>query len=148
MYVTEMFRQSPLLIVQEFTPTHFDWRIGILDGKMLYACKYYQAKAHWQIARKMPSGATRFGKVEAVPIDQVPSVVRKVALRGSKLIGDGLYGVDLKEVNGKALMIEINDNPNIETGYEDVVEKNRLYDLVMSSFLRRIRKSAAAGSAK
>jgi glutathione synthase/RimK-type ligase-like ATP-grasp enzyme len=144
----DMFRQSPLLIVQEFTPTPFDWRIGVLDGRILYACKYYQAKAHWQIARKMPSGTTRFGKVEAVPIDQVPAAVRKVALRGSKLIGDGLYGVDLKEVNGKALMIEINDNPNIETGYEDVVEKDKLYETVMTSFVRRIRKGAAAGAAK
>ncbi len=141
----EMFRQSPLLIVQEFTPTPFDWRIGVLDGRILFACKYHQAKSHWQIARKMPSGATRFGKVEAVPLDQVPTSIKRVAVRGAKLIGDGLYGVDLKEVGGKALMIEINDNPNIDTGYEDGVEKERLYDTVIASFLRRIRKSAGAG---
>jgi glutathione synthase/RimK-type ligase-like ATP-grasp enzyme len=142
----DMFRQSPLLIVQEFTPTPFDWRIGVMDGRILFAAKYHQAKAHWQIARKMPNGATRFGKVEAVAIEAVPASVRKVALRGSKLIGDGLYGVDLKEVNGKALMIEINDNPNIETGYEDVFEKDKLYDAVIASFLRRIRKGAAQGA--
>ncbi len=144
----DMFKQSPLLIVQEFTPTPFDWRIGVLDGRILFAARYYQAKAHWQIARRMPSGNTRFGKVEAVAIDEVPLAVRRVALRGSKLIGDGLYGVDLKEVNGKALMIEINDNPNIETGYEDVFEKDKLYDAVIASFLRRIRKSTAQGAAK
>ena len=144
----DMFRQSPLLIVQEFTPTPFDWRIGVLDGKILFACKYHQAKAHWQIARKMPSGATRFGKVEAVAIADVPRPIRKVAVHGAKLIGDGLYGVDLKEVNGKALMIEINDNPNIETGYEDAVEKDRLYDAVIGSFVRRIRKATGQGASK
>jgi glutathione synthase/RimK-type ligase-like ATP-grasp enzyme len=144
----DMFRQSPLLIVQEFTPTPFDWRIGVLDGRILYACRYHQAKAHWQIARKMPSGATRFGKVDAVPIHDVPAAVRKIAVQGAKLIGDGLYGVDLKEVNGKALMIEINDNPNIETGYEDVVEKDKLYDAVIASFLRRIRKGSVQGTLK
>ena len=143
----EMFRQSPLLIVQEFTPTPFDWRIGVLDGRILFACKYHQAKAHWQIARQMPSGATRFGKVEAIPLDKVPASIKRIAVRGSKLIGDGLYGVDLKEVNGKALMIEINDNPNIDTGYEDGVEKEKLYDAVIASFLRRIRKSAGTGGA-
>ncbi|MEZ5392861.1 MAG: hypothetical protein R2724_08280 [Bryobacterales bacterium] len=73
--------------------------------------------------------------------------MRKVAVQGSKLIGDGLYGVDLKEVNGKPLMIEINDNPNIETGYEDAVEKDKVYDAVIASFLRRIRKGAAQGAA-
>ena len=144
----EMFRQSPLLIVQEFTPTPFDWRIGLLDRKILFACKYHQAKAHWQIARKMPSGSTRYGKVEAVAIHDVPPAVRKVALHGAKLIGDGLYGVDLKEVGGKALMIEINDNPNIETGYEDAVEKDRVYDAIIGSFVRRIRKATAQGAAK
>jgi len=30
-----MFEHSDLLIAQEFTPTDFDWRIGILDGKPL-----------------------------------------------------------------------------------------------------------------
>jgi glutathione synthase/RimK-type ligase-like ATP-grasp enzyme len=142
----DMFKQSPLLIVQEFTPTPFDWRIGVLNGRILFAAKYHQARAHWQIARRMPSGATHFGKVEAVPVDAVPAAVRRIAVRGSKLIGDGLYGVDLKEVNGKALMIEINDNPNIEVGEEDGIEKDKLYDTVIAGFLRRIRRGAAQGA--
>ena len=135
----EMFKDSPLLIVQEFTPTSFDWRICVLEGKILFACKYHQAKDHWQIAQRFASGFTRFGKVEAVPIGDVPASVRKVALKGAELIGDGLYGVDLKETPAGPLMIEINDNPNIETGYEDVIEKDRVYEQIINAFLRRIQ---------
>jgi glutathione synthase/RimK-type ligase-like ATP-grasp enzyme len=127
------------LIVQEFAPTAFDWRICVLEGRMLFACRYYQAKDHWQIARRFESGFTRFGKVEAVPAEKVPPAVKKVALKGSKLIGNGLYGVDIKELNGQALMIEINDNPNIDTGYEDTVEKDRVYEKIITCFLRRVK---------
>lgn len=140
--LTEMFKKSPLLIVQEFTPTPFDWRIGVLNGRMLFACKYYQAKAHWQIAARAPGQSTRYGKVEAIPNDKVPAAVRQVALRSAKLIGQGLYGIDLKEVNGKPLMIEINDNPNIETAYEDAAVKDKLYDTIIAHFLTRIRREA------
>jgi glutathione synthase/RimK-type ligase-like ATP-grasp enzyme len=135
----EMFKDSPLLIVQEFAPTPFDWRICILEGRMLFACRYYQAKDHWQIARRFKSGFTRFGKVEAVPASKVPPAVRKVALRGAGLIGKGLYGVDIKELNGQPVIIEINDNPNIDTGYEDTVEKDRIYEKIITCFLRRVR---------
>jgi hypothetical protein len=36
-------------------------------------------------------------------------------------------------------VIEINDNPNIDTGYEDTVAKDRVYDAIINAFLRRIR---------
>jgi glutathione synthase/RimK-type ligase-like ATP-grasp enzyme len=144
--LSEMFKSSPLLIVQEFTPTPYDWRIGVLEGKMLYAAKYYQAKDHWQIARHYSSGYTRFGRVEAVAPQDVPRKVKSVALKGARLIGDGLYGVDLKEIDGRVLMIEVNDNPNLETGYEDVFEKDQLYDRIITALLRKIRReSASAG---
>ena len=39
----EMFRHSSVLLAQEFIPTEFDWRIGLLDGEPLFACKYYMA---------------------------------------------------------------------------------------------------------
>jgi len=38
-----------MLLIQSFIPTEFDWRIGIIDNKPLYACRYYMAKNHWQI---------------------------------------------------------------------------------------------------
>ena len=53
------------------------------------------------------------GHSETVALDQVPQAVLKAAVKSSSLIGDGLYGVDLKEVNGKVYVIEINDNTPI-----------------------------------
>src|SRR5690606_26312455 len=44
-----MLGESDLVIGQEFAPTDFDWRIGVIEGKAFFACKYYMAKDHWQI---------------------------------------------------------------------------------------------------
>jgi glutathione synthase/RimK-type ligase-like ATP-grasp enzyme len=54
------------------------------------------------------------------------------------LIGDGFYGVDLKVIKNKCYVIEINDNPSIEAGYEDAVLKDDLYLTVMRVFRNRI----------
>jgi len=53
-------------------------------------------------------------------------------------MGNGLYGVDLKEVNGQAIVIEVNDNPSIDHGVENAIRKNELYHDIMSVFLRRM----------
>lgn len=91
-----LFDKSSILLAQEFTPTDFDWRIGILNGEPLYACKYYMAKGHWQIYCHYASGRSRCGLVETIPIYQVPRKVLDTALRAASFIGKGLYGVDLK----------------------------------------------------
>lgn len=140
--LNELFKDSPLLIVQEFRPTPFDWRVAVLEGRMLFICKYHQAKDHWQIARRFPSGFTRHGRVEAIANRSAPAAVRKLALSGAALIGDGLYGVDIKETASGPVIIEINDNPNLETTYEDGAEKDRIYEKIIDVFLRRIHKAA------
>jgi glutathione synthase/RimK-type ligase-like ATP-grasp enzyme len=61
-------------------------------------------------------------------------------MRATKLIGDGLYGVDLKQIGNQVYLIEINDNPNIDAGYEDRLMGDDLYDRVMQVFLRRIQQ--------
>jgi len=135
----DMFRRSPLLIAQEFTPTAFDWRIGVLDGKLLFAARYHMVKDHWQIVGKWSTGRTRYGRVEAVPIPEVPPTVTALALEACALIGDGLYGVDIKETPDGPAVIEVNDNPNIMEGDEDAVEHDRVYDAIIATLLARIR---------
>lgn len=56
-------------------------------------------------------------------------------------MGDGLYGVDLKEINGKVYVIEVNDNPNIDSGVEDLVLGKELYRKLARSFYTRIEMS-------
>jgi len=62
----------------------------------------------------------------------------QTAIKAASLIGDGLYGVDLKMVNGKVYVVEVNDNPNIDSGVEDKVLGNKLYDKLVESFYNRI----------
>ncbi|UCF20775.1 MAG: RimK family protein [Gemmatimonadota bacterium] len=137
----EMFKRSPLLTLQEYRPTEFDWRVGVLDGAVLYVCKYHMVKGHWQIASSSRSGRPRYGEVEAVALDQSPVQVRSLALEAAALIGDGLYGVDVKETDAGPVLIEINDNPDLWVGEEDAVQGDRLYEEIVSAFLRRIQDS-------
>ncbi|MDZ7692532.1 MAG: RimK family protein [Balneolaceae bacterium] len=135
-----LFAKSDLLIAQEFIPTDFDWRVGILNHKPLYVCKYFMARKHWQIYERSKTGRTYEGKAETLSVEEAPAEVIKTALKAANLIGDGLYGVDLKQVNGKVHVIEVNDNPSIDSGIEDGVLKDDLYREIMTEILRRIEQ--------
>jgi glutathione synthase/RimK-type ligase-like ATP-grasp enzyme len=135
----ELLEQSDLIIAQSFVPTDFDWRVGILDRQPLYACRYYMAQGHWQIIQRS-LGHTRYGRVETMLVEEAPRRVVRTALRAANLVGDGLYGVDLKQVGRSIYVIEINDNPSIEAGDEDRELGAELYRRVMRSFVRRIER--------
>ncbi len=139
----EFFSESDLIVIQAYLPTTFDWRIGILDRQPLYACKYFMARGHWQIVRHDRVGSGRYGKLETMAIKDAPAGAVKVALKAANLIGDGLYGVDVKESEGKFYVIEVNDNPNIDAKCEDLVLKDELYSRIMSVFLQRIERGKA-----
>ncbi len=134
----KLFRLSDLVIAQEFMPSEYDWRIGVLDQAPLYACKYYMAKDHWQIYNWSTENKENWGESETMPVENVPEIVIKTALKAASLIGDGLYGVDLKMINGEVYVIEINDNPNIDEGIEDAFLKDELYNRIMRSIFNRI----------
>lgn len=138
---TKMFEKSDLLIVQEFLPTQFDWRVGVIDNQVIYVCKYYMASKHWQIVNWNAGEKSREGEVESIPVDQAPSGLLRTALKATSLIGSGLYGVDMKEVDGKFYVIEINDNPNIDAGTEDKILKEKLYEVIMQVFLDKIKSA-------
>jgi glutathione synthase/RimK-type ligase-like ATP-grasp enzyme len=135
---SEMLAGSELLIAQEFIPTEFDWRIGVIDGQVFYACKYYMAKKHWQIVEHKQGGMNE-GRVESIHLADVPQAVLDAAVKSSGLIGNGLYGIDIKEVGKKCYVIEVNDNPSLDAGFEDCKSRNHVYDTIMKSFLRRIK---------
>ena len=78
------------------------------------------------------------GSVDTLSVGEAPDEVVKTALKAANLIGDGLYGVDLKQVGQKCYVIEVNDNPNIDSGYEDQVLKDAIYREIMGVFLKRI----------
>lgn len=137
--VTKLLEKSELIVVQEFLPTEFDWRVGIFNNEPLYVCKYYMAKKHWQIMDWENKGKVRFGKFETLPVELAPPQLIKTALNITHLIGNGLYGVDIKQIGKKFYVIEVNDNPSIDTGVEDAMVKDRLYTRIMEIFLNKIK---------
>jgi glutathione synthase/RimK-type ligase-like ATP-grasp enzyme len=143
--MTKLLQKSDLVIAQEFMPTDFDWRIGIFDRKLLFACKYYMAKKHWQILKRDLAGKLTEGNAETFPVEDVPLAVCQTALKAANLIGNGFYGVDLKQVGKKVYVIEINDNPNIDAGVEDRVLKDNLYLEIMQTIMRRVELKKGRG---
>jgi glutathione synthase/RimK-type ligase-like ATP-grasp enzyme len=142
----DMFARSDLLVGQRFMSTPFDWRIGVFNRRALYACRYFMAYRHWQVIRRDREGnKVTDGRAETLPVDQAPKHVIETAVAAANLIGDGLYGVDLKEVDGRALVIEINDNPSIESGLEDAVLGDELYRTIMRGFAERIEALRGVG---
>lgn len=138
--LAQFLKTSDLLLIQPFIPTEFDWRIGILDNKPLFACRYYMAKDHWQIYNWDASHQDIMGGHETLPLHDVPEAIIKTALKATRLIGDGLYGVDIKSQGDKHYVIEVNDNPNIDFGIEDTILGETLYQQIMAVFLQRIRR--------
>jgi glutathione synthase/RimK-type ligase-like ATP-grasp enzyme len=142
----EFFEDSDLVVAQEFIPTEFDWRIGIVDRQPLYACKYHMVKGHWQIYQKLEQGETDCGDFDTIPVEMAPRDVVRTALKAANLIGDGLYGVDVKKSHKGACVMEVNDNPNIDSGIEDAMLREELYRRIMKVFLERIERQKAGAT--
>lgn len=136
----ELFQNSSLLLAQEFMYTEFDWRIGVLNNKPLYACRYYMVKNHWQIYQHGSSRVSA-GNYDTLPTYEVPKHVLDAALKATKLIGDSLYGVDIKQAGDRSVVIEVNDNPSIESGVEDKFLGDDLYEQIMQDFVRRMEEN-------
>ena len=136
----ELFQHTALLLAQEYLYTEFDWRIGVLANQPLYACQYFMSRGHWQIYNHAASGAAKSGAFKTLPIREAPSDVVKLALKATAAIGDSLYGVDIKSTEKGAVVIEVNDNPNIDAGIEDAYLGDDLYRRIMEEFLRRMER--------
>lgn len=135
---TQFFRDSDLILAQEFMYTEFDWRVGILNRRPLFVCQYFMSKQHWQIVNHGDKGAPKEGGFKTLRVEDAPTKVVRMALRAANLVGEGLYGVDLKQSGERIVVIEVNDNPNIDAGVEDAVLGEALYATLMSEFVRRI----------
>ena len=141
----KLFARSDLVIAQEWRPTEFDWRVGVFDRRPLFVCKYFMAKGHWQVVKR-ESGHKLEGSTVALSVGEAPEIVVRTAVRAANLIGDGLYGVDLKQDGQQCYVMEVNDNPNVDAGNEDAVLKDALYREVMGVFLRRVQERKRAGT--
>ncbi|WP_347262054.1 RimK family protein [Rudaea sp.] len=136
----DLFQHTALVLAQEFMFTEFDWRIGVLDGQALYACQYFMSRGHWQIYNHGANATQKSGGFKTLPVRDAPSEVVKLALKATASIGDGLYGVDIKQNGERIVVIEVNDNPSIDAGVEDDYLGEDLYRRIMEEFLRRLER--------
>ena len=133
-----MLEDSDLILAQEFMPTDFDWRVGVLDGEPLFVSQYKMARKHWQIVRYGEDGKAVEGGFKTMRVTEAPPSVVDIAVRAARLIGKGLYGVDLKKNDRGVFVIEINDNPNIVHEVEDAAEKDEVWRRIANWFLKRL----------
>ena len=136
--------RSALLLVQSRIPAEFDWRIGFLDGSPLFACRRYRPEPGNRIRRrKHPLDMSR---IEALPLTEVPERVLQTARRAVHQLGNGLFGVDLRQQGQGCVLLEIIDNPWIRGDIEDREAKD-LYERLARAFRQRLenRGQSATG---
>lgn len=139
-HLDELFKQSALVLAQAYSFTDYDWRIGMLNKKPIFSCQYFMTRGHWQIYKHTDGGKVTSGGFRTVPVHETPKKVLDVATRAANLIGDGLYGVDVKQFGDSAVVIEVNDNPNVDSGVEDLYLKDDLYRIILEEFVRRLER--------
>lgn len=138
-----ILRESDLAIAQEYMPSDYDWRIGVLDGEPLFACKYFMARGHWQIYN-WASGTKKdeTGDFATIHVEDCARPIIDVAVKAVRaMVGtEGLFGVDVKEVDGKPYVIEVNECPNIDHGVEDVALGDEIYRRIIGSLKKSIER--------
>ena len=133
-----LLQRSRLILAQEYVYTKFDWRVGVLNGELLFVCQYMMSPNHWQIVKHKADGSFRQGGFKTLALADAPREVIEIGSKAAAMMGNGLYGVDLKETDSGIKIIEVNDNPNLDSGVEDKVLKSDLYKTILNEFIRRI----------
>jgi hypothetical protein len=109
-------RRADRLVVQQYLPSEFDWRvITCCTAACWRCCSTASPPTRWRTMERGPDGSRDHPLHRA---DMRRRAARDRA-RGAAAIGDSLYGVDLKEIDGGFVVIEVNDNPTIAATEED-----------------------------
>ncbi|HMJ31525.1 MAG TPA: RimK family alpha-L-glutamate ligase, partial [Xanthobacteraceae bacterium] len=73
-------------------------------------------------------------------LDKAPAQLVDIAVRAVGPIGEGFYGVDIKETDHGFIVMEVNDNPNLEHGIEDQVGKDEIWIRLLKWFVERFEQ--------
>ena len=138
--VRGMLEDSDLILAQEFMYTAYDWRLGVLDGEPLFVTQYMMARKHWQIVRHTDGQRPLEGGYKTLPIAATPREIVETGVRAARLIGRGLYGVDIKANERGVFVIEVNDNPNLVHDVEDAAEGDAVWRRLTGWFLKRLQR--------
>ena len=131
---SRFMKLSDWIVVQQFISSQYDWRIGVLGGELLYACKYIIPPETFKIQAEV-NGHLVYCRTESVPVAKIPAPVLEAGLKAARAIGNGLYGVDIKECDDGAYVIEVNDNPSLESGEDGCYPK--IYSRIVEFLLEK-----------
>ena len=137
--VRGMLEDSDLILAQEFMYTDHDWRVGVLDGQPLFVTQYKMAKKHWQIVLHKEGSKPVEGGYKTVSLMEAPPSIVDIGVKAARLIGRGLYGVDIKQNERGVFVIEINDNPNVVEDIETGAEGDEVWRRITDWFLARLQ---------
>jgi glutathione synthase/RimK-type ligase-like ATP-grasp enzyme len=112
----------------------------VLDGEPLFVSQYMMARKHWQIVRHTENGRPVEGSFKTLAIAAAPRDVVEIGVRAARLIGRGLYGVDVKKNDRGVFVIEVNDNPNLVHDVEDAAERDEVWRRLAGWFLKRLQR--------
>jgi glutathione synthase/RimK-type ligase-like ATP-grasp enzyme len=127
-------KMSDWIVAQEFIESDEDWKVGVLDGELLYACRYVLPTESQKILA-IEEGEIPDYASESVPQNDVPNEVIQLAIKAARSIGTGLYSVDIKQRGGRQFVIEVNDNPSLESGEDEYYP--RIYNQIISKLMER-----------
>ena len=113
----KFLRRADRVVVQQYMPSEFDWRVITLAGRVLAVVKYEFVQDKWKTMERGPAG--EWSRTVAVSREEAEPRLLEVALAAADAISGSLHGIDIKEVDGEYYVIEVNDNPNIDAGGED-----------------------------
>jgi glutathione synthase/RimK-type ligase-like ATP-grasp enzyme len=127
-------KMSDWIVGQEYIESDEDWKIGVLGGELLYACRYVLPTESQKIVASEEGEIPDYAS-ESVPEADVPREAIDLAIRAARAIGDGLYSVDIKQRGGRQFVIEVNDNPSLESGEDEYYP--RIYNQIISNLMER-----------
>jgi glutathione synthase/RimK-type ligase-like ATP-grasp enzyme len=127
-------KMSDWIVAQEYIESDEDWKIGVLDGRLLYACRYVLPTESEKIVASEEGEIPDYAS-ESVPPDQVPRETIDLAIKAASAIGKGLYSVDIKQRGGRQFVIEVNDNPSLESGEDEYYPQ--IYNEIISNLMER-----------
>ncbi len=127
-------KMSDRIIAQEFIESDEDWKIGVLDGKLLYACRYVLPTESQKIVASEEGEIPDYASMSVLQEDVPPEII-DLAIRAAKAIGNSLYSVDIKQRGGRHFVIEVNDNPSLESGEDEYYPL--IYNQIISNLMER-----------
>lgn len=124
----KFLRRADRIVIQQYMPSEFDWRVITLDGNILAVVRYVFVQDKWKTQERSEDG--EWARVIAVPKEEMNPKLREISLNAANAIGKSLYGIDIKEIDGEFYVIEVNDNPTIEAGGEDQLNPEIYHEII------------------